>query len=168
MLKRILGTCAALLVLSALPILGQEAAAPSQGTGETGAAGALGDPVGGVRADTDTTLIRVQQENAARTDVPDVRGPKPNPVPGENEIVGEDAGVAAAQGQAAGQADVSADAEVGGGVTERAALDQQGAAGDDVAGGAMPTTASALPLAVAGGALLMGLGFGLGATRSRG
>jgi hypothetical protein len=192
MLKRVLCTCAALLVLSALPILAQEAApsTPAPQGGQTGAAGALDDPMAGLEADTDTTLTRVQQENAARTEPPSVQGPKPNTVPGENELAGQEAGVADAQGQAvgqeqgeqppggavagdvdaqagvAGEADVSAEAGVTGGVTERAAVDTEAEAGD--LGGAMPTTASPLPLVLAGGALLMGLGAGLAGFRGRG
>ena len=191
MLKRVLCTCAALLVLSALPILAQEAApTPAPQGGQTGAAGAADDPMAGVGAETDTTLTRVQQENAARTEPPSVQGPKPNPVPGENEFAGQEAGVADAQGQAtgqeqgeqppggavtgdveaqagvAGEADVSAEAGVTGGVTERAAIDTEAEAGD--VGGAMPTTASPLPLVLAGGALLMGLGAGLAGFRGRG
>jgi hypothetical protein len=117
----------------------------------------------------------VQQENAARTEPPSVQGPKPNPVPGENEM-GQQGGVADAQGQAVGQdqgeqppgaavtGDVDAQAEAGGGVTERAAVDTEAEADDDL-GGAMPTTASPLPLVLAGGALLMGLGAGLAGFR---
>jgi hypothetical protein len=130
----------------------------------------------GLEADTDTTLTRVQQENAARTEPPSVQGPKPNTVPGENELAGQEAGVADAQGQAVGQeqgeqppggavaGDVDAQAEAGGGVTERAAVDTEAEADDDL-GGAMPTTASPLPLVLAGGALLMGLGAGLAGFR---
>jgi hypothetical protein len=187
MLKRVLCTCAALLVLSALPILAQEAApsTPAPQGGQTGAAGALDDPMAGLEADTDTTLTRVQQENAARTEAPSVQGPKPNPVPGESEFAGQQAGVADAQGQAVGQeqgeqppggavaGDVDAQAGVAGeadvsaeaGVTERAAVDTEAEA--DL-GGAMPTTASPLPLVLAAGALLMGLGAGLAGYRGRG
>ncbi len=194
-MKRILGTWMALAVFAAWPVLAQGGAQDAGGAGQ-GDAGALqteaGPPTdrtaGGVRTDTDADTERqqIQEESAARTDVPPVRGAETIPTdaqPGGQAQVGQErTGVAAQPGQQAetqpGQVgtdrDVTAETEAGG-VTERAALERERApeapgaagAGTELEGGAMPTTSSALPLALGVGALLLGAGVALRLARGR-
>lgn len=143
-MKRILSTAFVLLALAAWPLAAQEG-----GAGAPGAAGeGAGEAGGGVNPSPADTGLTVQRENAADTEVPSVRGAETTP----------DANVAGTPTGQTGQAAVAGDVE-----TE----DETTGLGGDEEGGAMPRTASSLPILIGLGAALAVAGLALRVGRSR-
>ena len=167
-MRSFIATFTMLLFLGALPAFAQEGAgqAAPQGPGaagpEEGAGGQVGAAEGadveqGVPAQT-AQERQLLQEDAAQTDVPPVRGAETTPAPGQGDVAGQDV-----QEPGLGQPE----ADIGETDRQPAPGDPAGRtgqaeiAGEEPVGGAMPTTASALPILLIGGGVLALGGLGL-------
>jgi hypothetical protein len=175
-MKKLIGTFTILLFVGALPLLAQEAGAAG-GAGQPGAAvnqtgvDNTAPPQGAGNDQQANDRSQVQQENAARTGPPSVRGaettPTPTQQPGQvagGAPTGADQSTTGANGQDTynqnpqNQANVNDRSQV----TQRAGVEtERTAGGENAGGGAMPTTATQLPALIIVGAVLVALGAGM-------
>ena len=150
-MRKALSTLTILALFAAAPLLAQqaEAPAPNRPGPEVGAP----QPAG---ADQPAPP-QIQQEDAARTEVPPVRGAET--VPLREQQAGQ-------EGQVAG-AETDATVETGARATQEGGAGQAGAGGETEEyagteeGGAMPRTASPVPIVLGLGALLIAAGAAL-------
>ena len=190
-------TTAALILFMAIPAMAQEAGpgggGAQEGTGDISPQPTRETDDGGVGVAGEEGQDRqlIQQENAARTEVPPVRGAERTPeqtpqegqvsaqagqetTPGQEPRVDEKA-YGGDQGQVAGQ-ETTLDEDAYAGrqqedVTQRATTEAttelEGETGTEYGGGAMPTTSSPLPVLLLSGAALLIAGAALRLAASR-